>query len=367
MQAFNPGCCCGEGPAPECEILVDDFNRANSGSLGADWTEDAGSWSIDSNELETSSSNAVALAVATNPDGPASYVSAKVKFASTSSTARLIVAATDASNYLYADLLCDGASSILRLYRMTGGTPGLLATFFGSLTVNTATQYDWYLCYSGSTLSTGILGQTLSIGAFGDSGQGVGVGTGTVAGAVNFDDFSATRVSEDCSTCAPPATCTQCCDGGGPFEIVADFTGLSGVDGECENCELLPLEYTLVFSGVSGFPSSCRWNFRDQYCDWPCGISDPHCVDFFLLLVTLFVDDDCKPTLEWRLEGGGGAVDCGCGLASVVATYEGSDGDWEGACDGPVTLTKISETATSVDAACTPMTFPATITISRAA
>ncbi len=53
---MNP-CCCS---VPDCTLFLDDFNRADSGSLGANWTETAGTWSILSNNLYCVSSNAIA-------------------------------------------------------------------------------------------------------------------------------------------------------------------------------------------------------------------------------------------------------------------------------------------------------------------
>lgn len=49
----NPGCQCCAG----CPIFSDDFNRADSGTIGNGWTENAGTWEILSNELKTTSAN----------------------------------------------------------------------------------------------------------------------------------------------------------------------------------------------------------------------------------------------------------------------------------------------------------------------
>ena len=53
MFRFQPGCCCGG-----CLAFADNFNRADSSTVGNDWTEAAGDWSINSNAVRVSSSSA---------------------------------------------------------------------------------------------------------------------------------------------------------------------------------------------------------------------------------------------------------------------------------------------------------------------
>lgn len=60
---FN-NCCC----VADCWIYKDDFNRADDTDLGADWTEDSGSWAINGNTLKTSSANAFCYYDATQND-----------------------------------------------------------------------------------------------------------------------------------------------------------------------------------------------------------------------------------------------------------------------------------------------------------
>lgn len=54
---FNPCCCSGPCDGP-CVIHSDKFDRANSGTIGTGWTEDAGAWEIKDNTLYTEDSNA---------------------------------------------------------------------------------------------------------------------------------------------------------------------------------------------------------------------------------------------------------------------------------------------------------------------
>lgn len=59
-------CCCGA----DCEVFTDDFDRADSGTVGNGWDEVVGVWAIVSNELEhTSTTPAMILHDSVNPFG----------------------------------------------------------------------------------------------------------------------------------------------------------------------------------------------------------------------------------------------------------------------------------------------------------
>ncbi len=64
-------CCCGAG---SCLLLQDLFERENSTSLGADWTEEAGDASIVSSKLQLDAGDKVAT-VARNPGSTRGYAS----------------------------------------------------------------------------------------------------------------------------------------------------------------------------------------------------------------------------------------------------------------------------------------------------
>lgn len=368
---FTPSCCCGPTEPPvECDIVSDSFNRADSTSLGSDWTEEAGDWEIDSNELEITTTAACVLSTADNPDGPTSYVTALTKF-STTGHARLIVAATDENNYLYGEIAFAGALSVIRIGKRSGGTDTVLGTYISFISIGFDTNYSWYVCYNGTALTVGNVGGCLlSRSVSGFTGAKVGMGTGaTVSGTINFDDFAATRVAEDCAVCDTCGSCDDCCDDGGPFEIIADFTGMTATDNECTNCEALPTEFTLAFfSSSPGF--SCIWYLEYEFCDSPCGDSDPDSCGGFNIIIILTVDSACKPTLTFELSQFRAQDDCACEGSSQVE-YEGSNGDFSGTCSGPITLTKVSESGNTVtgnlftDPACI-ISFPATITLNAA-
>ena len=368
MFAFTPGCCC-EGGVVECSIVSDDFNRANNTNVGANWTETAGDWEIDSNEAEISTANALLVSTGTNPDGGTSQIQALVKASSITTLARIIVAYTDSNNYLYAELLFLGGSSTLRLMQMSGGTPTQLARYggtLGTITLSTATQYLWTLCYDGEVLTTVVGAATycLSAGVTGFTGNKVALGTGgTVIGDVNFDDVAGTRVRPDCTICTPCGNCTTCCNDGGPFEFVVDFDGMTATNNECSDCASLPTEYTLPTYTT---PGVCVYRYYEQYCEWPCGAASPGtCGSVFELVVQLSIDADCKPTVTFNIAGARPGDACLCpSTDEVSARYEGSDGDMSGDCAGPITLNLISS-GDEGNSACD-ITFPATITLSAA-
>lgn len=66
-------CCCVTG----CDIASDDFNRADSTSLGADWVEISGDWAIASNKLTVPTAGVIRN-IAVNPYGSNSMLIAVI-------------------------------------------------------------------------------------------------------------------------------------------------------------------------------------------------------------------------------------------------------------------------------------------------
>lgn len=192
----SPGCCC-----PECTIYSDEFS---SDTIGTDWTEVAGDWSIAAGTLAIADTSAILTADTAHPDGNDSsmVVRVDVRLAAADDRARVIVAYEDTDNYLFVEfwINSDGCGRI-RAYVRDAGTTTAASDELG-ITVNLDLD-AWHqltVCYfSNSPDSTlgfrvrssegNIWGDTADV-APSISGDQAGLGTGaTVSEAIEFDNF----------------------------------------------------------------------------------------------------------------------------------------------------------------------------------
>jgi hypothetical protein len=120
----SPGCtCCGD-----CTILEDDFDRADSTNLGADWEERVGDWSISGNAAVCASANSLMITTASNPDAlPEGYVAVVVSCNTASDLARVIIGYVDDNNYYFAQARFTATDSFLRVGRNNAGVISYLA------------------------------------------------------------------------------------------------------------------------------------------------------------------------------------------------------------------------------------------------
>jgi len=233
--AVDSACCC-----MGCVYFRDYFDRADSTDLGSDWSEDAGSWSISSQELLGSSANGVCACQESHPDGDDEFVvSAKVTLQASSSVARIIVDYTDTSNYTFAEYSVSGGTATLALYVRSGGS--------NSLQDSTTFTWAWstsiwlMLCVRGDVVkvSTSATGSSWAgrIAEFiTTTGSSAGCGTGST-GNVKFDSFQLSQhgdVVEDCEACA--GECSHFVDDAAPGDIQAVIAGVVQGPGDDADC-----------------------------------------------------------------------------------------------------------------------------------
>ena len=120
MPGF-PCCCTG------CDIASDEFDRA---SVGSGWTQVSGSWSISSNRLETSDSDALAIFVTDHPEESSSHhISVLGQVSDTESKIRGIVAYDSADNYLSVELMINSSDcSEIKFFERVGGSTSQVGT-----------------------------------------------------------------------------------------------------------------------------------------------------------------------------------------------------------------------------------------------
>lgn len=243
---FAAGCaCCG------CPLFSDTFVRSDSTDLGSSWTEVSGDWSISSNMLTTSSTNA--LVIASQDVGPESgivSVTLNSKVA-TRRIAKIIGAYVDSDNYIFGELdftrdpTTWDVTEKIRLYERVSGSNTLIAEmdrqFQDHLFGESAASLNLKLCWNGVTAD-------FKVGYGGDAnlwslheactltGSKGGVGTGSEASNLEFFNFKVEGNKHSNSQCVGCYGCLDGCSDGLPDTIEVTFPSTI-TDGTCTLCE----------------------------------------------------------------------------------------------------------------------------------
>lgn len=240
FSRFAPGCCCLSG----CTIYGDEFT---TDTLGSNWSDIAGTWSIATGVLSTDDAAALLIADQLHPDGDDSphIVRVQVRWDTAGDRARIIAAYTDPDNYLFVEcwIDADGCGHV-RAYERSGGTDlaaGPEVTVPFDLPLNA-----WHtvtVCYTAGTYpDPGRLGVRV-LSAAGNRwhdaydvtpalpGDQAGLATGTpVDGTIDFDNFSF-QFHFDAET---HPDCPQCEDAEGTCTLHTDeFTHADGTAVGC--------------------------------------------------------------------------------------------------------------------------------------
>ncbi len=226
-------CCCGGG----CQFFSDDFAVDD---LATNYTSVSGSWAISGGNLHTASSSAVLTGSTANPNSDSNTkVSVTVNIATDGDTARIILNYQNSSNYWFAEVKA-GSGAYLRIYQRSGGSNTQKATNSISLAISTPITFCAAIV-NGSVIVTSYddgsnFGSAGFDGTF--SNTGWGLGTGTLAGTVTFDDLSV-LVTGTAGTDTCPACAVQCSGGHctGDLSVAAYKIVISGwANGTCTDC-----------------------------------------------------------------------------------------------------------------------------------
>lgn len=201
---FSPCNRCCE-PPPECGYFEDLFDREDSGDLGANWAETAGSWSIAGEKLVTSSSDAEVTCQVEHPNSRVEY-SAQVRVypSAKGDVMRLAV---------------DGGAVVVEIVAGSVGKKSYISLWQGETCrgvrdhyPNTGDGHVVTVCVGNGRVS---VGNIMSI-PYTATSSVVSLQTGAVAGEVAFDGFALQYHGNDragCPTCQP-----QC------MYVLDDFT-----------------------------------------------------------------------------------------------------------------------------------------------
>lgn len=209
-------CCpCGD----PCGVAADDFNRS---TLGSNWDERSGSWTITSDKLTTGDASGLLIYQAAEAPTASMSVTAEVELSTNGDQARGVVAWSDDDNYLFGELTrqncgaCTGVCTTLGLYQRTGGTtteiePPIelgVVDWSGSVTLTVCYYADQYPAGGVGILTATAGGKTVYKYDVTAGGTFGGLGTGTNSGGATFDGFTLSNSQEYNPTC--PECYTKC-------------------------------------------------------------------------------------------------------------------------------------------------------------
>lgn len=265
------GCC------PECTIFIDDFNRADSTSLGSNWSEDSGSWEIASNELKCTADGKV-TAVPTHPDST-SHAKVSTVFNCTETDVKVrIYVDYDGTNYHFAEVSVGsagaGADSELKLFKHSGGSDTQLGTTRTITGVSTGEDVQFDVCFDGTILEAYISDGTNDGGAT-ESTTEVGGDqvalecNGIVSGQVTFDPFEYFKhrdaTNPSCPDCVTTEACTNCATNA-PDTLAVTFASVA--DDVCTDCDT-SANGTFLVPWLTESGNQCVW--RKLYNGPGCG------------------------------------------------------------------------------------------------
>lgn len=361
------GCCCCTA------TFSDDFNRTNSTSLGSDWSEEAGDWSIntfpivaltwpgDGKGLNISTANAIAICQ-TPIDSPNMlnfnvYIRPYKKVNSGTLEYRIILDWVDSSNYMYAQWSHGGGGTAeeISLVRVTSGTPSTLGSLTYAYTdadpsgfvVAVRSDKITVECYGSNytafpTNSLVVYGETITSGY-------VGIGTGSIPSGetVKFDHFYHATASGGSATgpatgvdsiiCGDPGFCACCnadsCDGTIVRVTIPSGTLANTGGSYCSSCSTLNGTYDLTFRGYrsstgttsTGGRTGCVWQLDlagtcEFFCIWAVATSTGWTVFMMVSPISSF-----GLRLVWEFSG---TPLCSTGNGTITSSSHEQAGDF---------------------------------------
>lgn len=232
MGGKHNKCCCVQG----CAVAADDFNRADSTSIGSSWTEHVGDWEIVSNRLTVAEIGVVRHHSLSPYATGNQNVSAKIHDMAAGTKHRLLLQVSlDGTDYYYAEW--HYVDAVTMIFNLGSSSGGVLKTLTGTpildgTTIRASMTDGGILCMSDSA-------SRITVCAASKSGKYTGLGAGSEDGAT-FDDFVFEAHYADNPLCQ---SCDCGCDGYCIVdELIATFEDLN----ECPNLDgwTLPLTNT---------------------------------------------------------------------------------------------------------------------------
>ncbi len=222
--------CCEHG----CPVTSDDFDRADSTSIGSAWTEHVGDWSIASNKLTVGEVGLVRNSALSPFPGNNQVVSAKLYDMAAGTKHRIIVQCNAAgTDYYYAEW--EYVSSISMNFTLGSSSAGVLKTLNGAPinegdTAIASITDGGIFCMSDTA-------SRVTVCVTSKTGEYTGLAAGSSDGAT-FDDFLFSAHYVDKDTCP---SCDCGCDG---YCIIDDLVATFEELNECPNLDAMTMALT---------------------------------------------------------------------------------------------------------------------------
>lgn len=340
----SPSCnCCAT-----CTYFSDDFNRATGTSLGSDWSEDAGDWSLAGGGFSptylTVGSTSAAVSCTTDADSSDHAVVVDVSADTTGDKMRACVRYVDKDNYLAVEVEWGSGSgtedTVLRLVSRSSGSDTVLeeAAPFGA---NLNTSYELRCCVVGTRLSGMFVytdfGASYEVWAEAtvstSTENTVALATGdTLSGTPQWDNFAIQNPSA--SSCVGCGDCNHC-SGTVPMEISVTFSGIANYTG-CTTCDDLNDTFVLDFLWErQGSPLYCQWSYLipSDSCGYERITATLQVSGGNYSLSVAIADDDSALSLLWSSVLGSSAPDCDAwsseSLDAQESTLDLCDHGWD--------------------------------------
>jgi hypothetical protein len=227
MRGNCAGRCC------DCSFFSDAFT--SGAFLAQKYDQTAGSWSVASGTLTTSSGSALIIARRTvPPELTGVYCTVTMAMGRAGDVGKLIIAYTDADNYWWCELEPGTNHGRLRLYERSGGAETLKGTIkIAFLQANE--QLTVEMCYADGFVRAhafgdgGMSAALQSAATITIAGTKCGMGTGNVSSGVVFDSFLIETHETDDSECESCATgCLVFGDDFQTDELALDWSSVAG-------------------------------------------------------------------------------------------------------------------------------------------
>lgn len=193
----------GADGGADCDIASDDFSSGDA--LTVDWEGDTGSFTKSGGDVTTTSSDKVLIHKTAHPDSETvQIVSVDVSADTASDRVRCIIDYVDSDNYHFAELLVNGASSQLRLFKRSAGTNTQVGST-ATVSVAIGSVETLTVCASSGTIRVTLNNTSILQSSTLHGGFKAGIGTGTISGTATFDNFDYGKgdsvANDDCPNC----------------------------------------------------------------------------------------------------------------------------------------------------------------------
>lgn len=199
-------CCCKRG----CDIVHDDFNRADSTTIGSSWVEESGEWEIDSNTLTETTGTGIIRTTKRHPaNHPTGHYGVTFLNLQHGNKYRLLFNVLDDENYYYVEYYywLSGQTNMSTL--TIGQVEGIADTVVDSVTQQApepGRNEALIMCRlnSGVYTTSASTGQLAVCGLSDNGGRRAGLANASGSNALAFDDFTWDEhynSNKDCEAC----------------------------------------------------------------------------------------------------------------------------------------------------------------------